>query len=144
MQTRRFDKILTVLHAMKRAETARLKAKLTEVASARETARRLRVASAGLSAVTTAAEMQFQSQHQQADEARARQLEQEALVAQQEASELQSKLALTLGREQAAETLAEDALKAERAEHERRIEAVPKGRKSYLSASSGASSVGTE
>lgn len=144
MQSKRFDKILTVLQAMKRAETARLKAKLTEVASARDTAKRLRADSALLTPVTTAAEMRFQSQHQQADEARARHLEQEALVAQQQANELQKVLALTLGREQAAETLTENALKTEREEQERRTEAVPVGQKSYLSASPDVSSVGTE
>ena len=144
MQSKRFEKILTVLQAMERAETAQLKAKMTEIATMRNTAKRLRIESATQSPLATAAEMLFQSQHQQADEARARQLEQDADVAQLEAREIQGKLALTLGREQAAEMLAKEALKIEQEEHERRTEAVPVRKKSYLSASSEPSSVGTE
>ena len=141
---RKFDKILTVLRAMKRAETARLKAKLSEVSTARRTAQELREASASLSTVATAAEMQFQSNRQQYDEAQARQLEYEASIAEQEARELQSKLALTLGRQQAAETLAENAAATERAVMERRAESVPTRGRNYLSSSPEGSSVGTE
>ncbi len=141
---RKFDKILTVLRAMKRAETARLKAKLNEASTARMTARELRDASASLSTLATANEMRFQSNHQQFDEAQARQLEHEASIAEQEAGELQSKLALTLGRQQAAETLADSAAATERAVQERRAESVPTRGRNYLSSSSEGSSVGTE
>ena len=144
MQTTRFRKIQTVLLAMKRAETARLKAKLAEVVSTRSKARELRENSASQPTVTTASEMQHQSLRQQADEAAARVLDEHALVLEREARVMQEALALTLGREQAAAALANSAAKAHRALIERRSEAVPASRKPYLSSGSGTSSVGTE
>lgn len=144
MQTTRFKKIQTVLLAMKRAETARLKAKLAEVVSTRSKASELRANSASQPTVTTATEMQHQSIRQQADETAARVLDEQALVLEREARTMQDALALTLGREQAAEALAKSAARAHRALIERRSEAVPASGKTYLSPGSGTSSVGTE
>lgn len=126
MSATRFDSIQKVLRAMKRAETAKLQSKLTEIRSARLSAQELRRNSAAQSPVSTAAEMQAQSLHQQNDEWRARTLEQEAAIAEGEASEMRRHLTLTLGREQAADLLASQAVTAERAERERRAETVPK------------------
>lgn len=144
----RLMKIQTVLAAKKRAEEARLKAKLNEVHSARRTARDLRVASAAQPLVHTAAEMALQSHAQLNDERYARQLETEAVAALAEAQEMRKDLAVTLGREQAAELLAKDARRTEYAVKERRAESVPGRGRRYDASSddgkSGASSVGTE
>ena len=147
MQKTRYDRVRTVLVAVKRSETARLKAKLTAVAKARQQATELRQASASQVAPETAVEMQVQSKRQNADEARARTLEHEASTAEREAHEMQRSLTQTLGREQAASMLAKSERIAERARHERRSEIVPERSVTYVSGASDASctsSVGTE
>jgi len=132
---KRLERIQSVLKAAKRAESARLKAKLAEVAAARRTASELRAASASQDPVKTAAEMAYQSQRQHLDEHHARRLEAEAQAMMVEVQEMRAKLSVTLGREQAADQLATQAVKAEQSTRERRAETVPGGRRVYESSS---------
>lgn len=132
----KFDNIRKVLHAMERAETARLKAKLNEVHSARDAARSLRESSAAEVPKETAADMQAQSRHQQHSETRARGFEQMASNAEGQAAKLRESLAVTLGRGQAAALIATKAAEADSAERTRRAESVPLAGRSYGSPSS--------
>ena len=125
MSVTRMQKIQKVLVAMKRAETARLKAKLQEAAVARATARDLRETSRAMPLVTTITEMQMQSAVQSHDEQRARDLENDAAEAEREAVPMRHALAYTLGREQAAGILTQKAVQNARVMNERRSEAVP-------------------
>ena len=127
MSIARMQKIRKVLAAMKRTETARLKAALQEAAVARSQAAQIRDASRQLPAVTTVTEMQIQSNAQLQDERNARDLEAVAADAERAAIPLREALAHTLGREQAAEMLERKVTQETRAASERRSEGLPSG-----------------
>ena len=140
----KLESVRKILGAVKRSEMARLQAKLNEVAGAREAATDLRRNSARQPLKTTAADMMCQSIHQQRLEEAARALERKAEAAEREAQEMRSTLAITLGREEAARVLAEDAARQHRILAERRAETVPPRGRIYVSSLAGGSSAGME
>ena len=139
----RLDSVRRVLAAVKRSEMAQLKGRLHAAASARADAAALRTASARQPGMDAAPDMVFQSRHQLGLERSARELEDRAMTAEREARAIRGALAVTLGREEAARLLSEDALRKRRIVAERRAETVPARTRGYPSSSAGGSSAGT-
>lgn len=144
MSRGKLESVRKILGAVKRSEMVRLQAKLNEATGARQAAVDLRRNSARQPLKTTAADMVCQSIHQQRLEAAARALERKAEVAEREAHEMRSTLAFTLGREEAARVLTEDATRQQRILAERRAETVPLRGRTYVSSPAGGSSAGIE
>ena len=139
----RLDSVRKVLGAVKRSEMAQLKGRLHEAASAHADAAALRAASARQPDLDAAVDMMFLSRHQRRLERGARELEDRARAAEREARAIRGALAITLGREEAARLLAENALREQRIIAERRAETVPARTRGYASSPPGGSSAGT-